>query len=130
MSYVNRNKALKQEHSTLASETDFSLASPELHSTHASSMSSAWLRNHQSHKPTMVAYIRTSDGSPNYLDQAAEILEFCKLHNYQVSKFFEDQGNPSYGFTEAMEALKTQDGLIARDISTDLLSTKRIGCAT
>jgi Resolvase, N terminal domain len=117
MSYANHNNFPKQTHLKLAVGETFSLASPDLHSTHESSMSDTWLRNnHQSHKPKMVAYIRTSGNCPIYLDQAADIIEFCKLHDYQVDQFFDDKGDPSYGLREAMEALQTHDGLIAVDL--------------
>lgn len=68
-------------------------------------------------KAQLVAYIRgTEERDPE--QQLKLLREYCDRRSYNITQVFTDQGRPSFGLSEALEALKTADGLIAVDLNS------------
>lgn len=65
----------------------------------------------------LVGYIRTGGTAVSSGEQRLMIQQYCSAHNHDLIGCSQvDTDRPSFGFEEALQALKHADGIIALDI--------------
>jgi len=81
-----------------------------------------WLRNsspllsRHSHRTDVVVYLRSDREGSAAQEQIELIHSYCKTHGFHIAQVFEDLGKPSAGLTNALNALKEADALMAVDL--------------
>jgi hypothetical protein len=106
-----RNAAIQPDFNPILKEKEVPASSNSLRDTLFKMRSAA-------RKVNLIAYIRCEAKDSDPEERLNRLKEYCDKRGYTITQVFTDQGRPSFGLSEALEALKQADGLVAVDLDS------------